>query len=600
MKKTKLFSALALASCVMLSGCEKKQQSGTPSLSVADLPHLVAGVEFDVSSFVTAQGGSGAVSITLDAASQANASLDSTSTKITALHSGEVKFTVHYEDLAVDCTVAVDSKEYLLFAEATKDPLTEYSSESYYYDAEADELVLDEGYYYSKDLYTEYYDEEYSGFVEYDEKVYSFDFIPAESELEEDVLNFKVTGEEPEELSDYCVEFPIPASSGVCKYVPAEEDTLNTTPTGYECISFSSKKTREAAAEVLFGVNPQVLTYYGISIVEAQVLPEEFVVEGETFVEYYCALFLRGPEAMFYKDGGEDIVTVSWGAYLELEESLLNAYIKGILPEEAPQGADASEFFDVVGPKLMGHNFTVSYTFGWYDAEFNPLEANPFYDPTNPAIGTMIDDYLNATGSIVSFVTENQTLVTNAVGESFAAKGLVNHDGDVYSYSWDAETSTCPAVLIAEETEIFKNEELAADPSTHSYLLGLSDVFVNSYENGVLEFSFGSALDVLHGLFVSSVPEAIKWAQVSTYLEFVNLAFDLGNMMYILEEEPFMAAQQVNVQYVEAMDAVILSVVIPEELENGTPVYYALSVMISDFGTTVIPAWAEPAYPAAA
>lgn len=108
MKKMKLLGALALASCVMLSGCNKKPEEPSnpdpdPAIVINNLPEKVyVGSSFDLSQFVSLTSLS-AFTFELDAASQDLVSVEGN--VISILGEGEIKFTVKAGELSKECSV---------------------------------------------------------------------------------------------------------------------------------------------------------------------------------------------------------------------------------------------------------------------------------------------------------------------------------------------------------------------------------------------------------------------------------------------------------------------------------------------------------------
>ena len=108
MKKMKLLGALALASCVMLSGCNKKPEEPSnpdpdPAIVINNLPEKVyVGSSFDLSQFVSLTSLS-AFTFELDSASQDLVSVEGN--VISILGEGEIKFTVKAGELSKECSV---------------------------------------------------------------------------------------------------------------------------------------------------------------------------------------------------------------------------------------------------------------------------------------------------------------------------------------------------------------------------------------------------------------------------------------------------------------------------------------------------------------
>ena len=165
MKKTKVVGALALTSCVLLSGCNLFKKK---ILEVSELPHLVAGEEFDLQSYVTAQGYKGSFSVALSDESKEFVKVDESGTKITAEHSGDIKFAVNYGKKSVDCEAVVDSKEYVEYAKVATDKQQNFELDIFGYDQETQKSYVDFVELYTKDYFlTVDYPESESGDTSY-------------------------------------------------------------------------------------------------------------------------------------------------------------------------------------------------------------------------------------------------------------------------------------------------------------------------------------------------------------------------------------------------------------------------------------------------
>lgn len=550
MKKTKVVGTLALASCVMLSGCNLFKKK---VLSVADLPHLVAGEQFDLQSYVTAQGYKGSFSVVPSEESKGFLTVDESGTKITASHSGDIKFTVNYGKLSAEVAAVVDSKEYVEYAKITKEKVYEFEITKF--DLSSGDPALGEN--FTKDYYL--YAEpssssvSYGGMTSIDGRVFSFSLAVGEDSVEVD--QFFISGGEPESMESICRAFPLTGENGKSKYIPAEGNYE-----AYEAISFTDEKLVEEATDYIFGYSKSLLANNGFAEKEIQMSYEEDTLEDGSKIGYYFLVLLceyKNDEGQT-EVGGIDYCAVSLGSdavwFPGLEEEF---------PSTKPASAAVAADFEYIQSVLAGENYTLSFGSGWeekvgtgewadYTSTINPFleekvrKAFGFYDEEEDTLGYYIADYLNANDSGSIFVRPDQTLSYHVVGGvGYDIGGLVEHDGDVYSYKPHATiASTYAATKVAQSAEI-SSPALAGSPYSLQFLNGFGDVFYNARmdlgEGGIAyEFAYNEAYDVFHALFCRAFPEVIaykSYSQCSSSEEFVLQCEDIGNMFALLDED---------------------------------------------------------------
>lgn len=111
MKKTNLLGALALASCVMLTGCKNKPEELPKEIEViiSGLPEVaIVGKEYDLDQYVTVKNSS--ESYTIEIASESASKATVTGHKFTALDEGEIKFTVKLGGKSAEGSVLAHSE----------------------------------------------------------------------------------------------------------------------------------------------------------------------------------------------------------------------------------------------------------------------------------------------------------------------------------------------------------------------------------------------------------------------------------------------------------------------------------------------------------
>ena len=601
MKKTKVVGALALTSCVLLSGCNLFKKK---ILEVSELPHLVAGEEFDLQSYVTAQGYKGSFSVALSDESKEFVKVDESGTKITAEHSGDIKFAVNYGKKSVDCEAVVDSKEYVEYAKVATDKQQNFELDIFGYDQETEKSYIDYVELYTKDYsLTVDYDETgtgsttYEGITEIGSKVISFSLAVDEEAGTIEVDDYFLKGDEPESLSSKCKVFPLLASKGKCKYVPAEGEYE-----AYEAISFTDEALVSEAAEYLFGLNEFMVSYYDMKLKEIEVVPEEVTYEGATWTEY--GVVLMGDmtiDGKKYEDTGIDYLYATIGDDAVWFEGLEEEFVESLPANGHASASDLEPLADV----LSNENYSIEISAGWVDYYTGPVEGNPFLDATTRAaaglgtsasIGNYIVDYLNAEDLVLAFVTPDQTLTYHQVpGVGADLKGLKEHDGSVYSYALNETSDGYDATLIQANAEI-SSEELAVEPQSYQHLMDFGDVFYNSRAEGSgivqLGFAYGAAVDQMYHLFVSSVPEVIHYKQYSssmTPLQYVQQMKDISNLVWFLEEDFLTASSAMIINSNNGTISLTFMYDTGMPLTVGAEQHYYLyqvSAVIYDIGTT--------------
>ena len=572
---------------------EKPQEGGEEEqpvekkLVVDELPHAVAGVEFDMSEFVHVQGGEGDFSLTLSEESAAFAQLDNSGKKVTASHSGEVGLTVSYSGLSEERTLSVDSKEFLAYVEVAKDDLKEYA---FYFEDGAE--------YYSEDLFA-YYDSDRQSFIgvaEIAQKIFSFKINVDEQTEAISLGDFLITGEEPEKMSDVCVAYPFAASLGSPKFVPAEKDVIDETAKDYECISISEKKTMNALIKDYFGYSPELMIANDFTPTEIQIVPEaEEQEDGSIEYEWYAFLMVNVPESYVAQDGDPEKYVDAFMDYFELNPGVgTNPFtsLKSQLPSEAPTGADASELFTAFKTAVSAHNFTVTYSANWYiqsGGQWYVYGSNPF---ASTASGSYIHDYLNFIGSVSAYVTPTQTYVKNGT----ASYGLVEKDGNVYAYSGEDNE----AGLIAENETIFGSSTFADVDCTYQFLNNVDKIFVNSYSEGTATFSLKAGESFMNSLMISSLPNYKSWKAATSYAEFMASCEDITQLYDVLGED--LQDLECEMYYDSTNGEFCLSFVWEDSVTSGGtkyPLAYSVDVTIGDIGTTEIPSSVVPVFPQA-
>ena len=556
MKKTKVVGALALTSCVLLSGCNLFKKK---VLSVADLPHLVAGEQFDLQSYVTAQGFKGSFSVVPSEESKDFLTVDESGTKITASHSGDIKFTVNYGKLSAEVAAVVDSKEYVEYAKVATDKQQNFELDIFGYDQATQKSYVDFVELYTKDYFltVDYPESEsgetsYVGTTEIGSKVISFSLAVDEETGNFEVDDYFLQGDEPESLSSKCKVFPLLASKGKCKYVPAEGEYE-----AYEAISFTDEALVSEAAEYLFGFDEFIVSYYDMKLKEIEVVPEEVTYQGETWTEYGIVVMgdmTIGGEK--YEDTGIDYLYATLGDDAVWFEGLEDEFVESL----PANGSATEEDLAVLAGVIEGENYTMVTSSMWIDYNYStgtptPLYTNPFLNSSLRAaaglgnmgsVGNYTVDYFNAFGTVATFVTPTQTLTYHEIctGEDeykYDVKGLVENGGNVYSYVPHETEDKYSASLIAPESEI---KDLDTVAQSYQHLMNFGEVYYNSREESggevALSFAYGAARNEMYNLYVSSVPELIQYKPYSgsmTPLQFVHQCDDLSNLIWLLSQD---------------------------------------------------------------
>lgn len=584
-----------LLSCVLLTGCligcngGEKTPAVEKSISIAEIPNFVVGESVDFKQFVTCEGGNESFYVTFeeDFASYTDASRQS----ISASHSGEVKFTVHFGDLTKEGTVNIVSQEYVDFAEATKDIGYKYTA----YMLDQNWQYLETYYNYAENFFIEWF--EGVGYVEIDGQVYQF----ALTEDEENPIEYQLTGYEPESLSEYSLPFMFNIEDIKCVYVPEEVVSGKTYP-AYESLVCDNQESVEKFVEGVFGYSLDLLAQYDYYPTRVEFETDYLIDDARNKNPVWDAyLFINyiNEETGEFEEGLFDLVIFDFS-----EESYAAPELAEYFAESKPAGKDISDLISIIDAALGEHNFTVTYSADWFAVnsrgQRTALGSNPFVYEGAEGLGSMINHYLNKIGSIKAYVTPTQTYVENE--DAAHSYGLVSKDG-VYIY----EGENHDAFKVSEASSIF-DEELRGEKANYAFMTTgesedsvLASAFVNSYSFSKNVYSFSFCAASAEGLFQSLFMEALPTPEVIDeeieddleYLAQYNNFYHTADL--ILNGGSIPLDRYLTVEGKATVDAngklteLSLSFVWEDESETGAEVDYIMSVTFSNFGITKIP-----------
>jgi hypothetical protein len=371
MKKSKILGALALASCVMLSGCNRKPEepSADPAIAVADLPasvNLGAGLNLD--QYVTLTSLS-EYSIELASASQDSASVSGH--VVTPLVEGEIKFTVKSGTLSKECTITAVSQDRSKIEAYFEDIGNEYLVAEYQYDEEEGDWAPSGAVIHTKQyVFNASMGAGFLRYAEDDTDTFYFELSYDESGT--------YTGVDEDSLE------LMSASYFDLYYNPELEIDFEETVAIYdvenscEAIVISGLDATFFAEEALFIPNGEL--YFeegddapGYPVERVELVLEEGVYEGEPYslVTAYPYVEYEGEWELFAACEfyvGEDAESFP----------LLDEYC---VPANKPEAIDYWSYFDgYTLDKLFpsdGFEFgscgSISLTYGWYNASMQPI-----------------------------------------------------------------------------------------------------------------------------------------------------------------------------------------------------------------------------------
>ena len=410
MKKSKILGALALASCVMLSGCNKKPEepSADPAIAVAELPasvNLGAGLNLD--QYVTL------TSLSEYSIELASASKDSASVSghvVTPLAEGEIKFTVKSGTLSQECTITAVSQDRSKIEAYFEDVGNEYLVAEYQYDEDEDDWVQSGAVVHTKQYV--FSASMGAGFLRYSEDDKDTFYF----EMAYDPETYEYTGVDEDSLKLY------PSAYLDLYYNPEISIDFDETVAIYdqenacEAIVISGENATYFAEETLFIPNGEL--YFeegddapGYPVERVELVYEEGVYEGQPYslVTAYPYVEYEGEWELFAACEfyvGEDAESFP----------LLDAYC---VPANKPEGVDYWEYFegftlDKLFPSdgfVYGSSGSISLTYGWVNAQWEPIDV-----PSTATTGNLFGYLRN--GSLDKVFNETSIWAVNYTRDS--------------------------------------------------------------------------------------------------------------------------------------------------------------------------------------
>lgn len=482
--KNKVIGLMALASCVMLSGCGKGSKD--IKIEIADFPtDLVAGSKIDLKNYIIVSGGEGGYSINFDDENFAKVTKES-ETEFILNQYGAVTFTVEYSGKTMEATISVGSELLNKFLKDTKDVGYAY----------ADLRFDDYGYVeswnnYGKDYLINYFysDETAGGYYRDNGSVYTFEINDKHG------LDFYVTGNEPygSEFDMFVAPLELPTTGYDVKTEEYKGET-------YEALRFeeNANKDVEKLFANFFLYDVDLMKKYGL-IPSAIEITEDYIPLGDglemPLYDIYGMIEVKDKSSEYY--GEEvmlDLVSISVDSDFFFNEDVENFIKSGKKPS-----SKYSLNVDEIAAAVNTHDFTVNYSSNWYEAAPNAagtelvrgdaVNANPFVEDPSKA-GTYIHDFMNAIGETKAYVTPDKTYFDVTHGPDY---GLVNHDNGESITAWEyqykedssaynATTDTGFGLFHEANTATFMNYQFLANEELDEIGTIYDEMFINSVD----------------------------------------------------------------------------------------------------------------------
>lgn len=434
--KNKVMGLLALASCVVLSGCGEQKKE--VKIEIAELPTtLVAGDSIDLKNYIVCSGGEGGYSINFDDENFAKVSKES-ETEFVLNEYGSVTFTVDYSGKSQQATISVGSVLLNNFLKETKDAGYEYATITYDEEGYADGWNN-----FGEKFYANYwfeqtgeYDYAPGGFLEAgDGKVYSFTL-----DLE-DNLEFSLTGNEPENISLYSWKLAFPQSGYEVKTEEYKGEK-------YELLCLKENENGDVAKlfEDFFWLDPALIAQYGYEIHSVEIMEDELQFEDGTKVPTYdlYAMAIDTDKSSEYY--GEEVPLAITSLTFDEEMFFKDSIEEYVKSGEIP-ASKYSLSVDKIKSAVEGHNYQIDYSYNWYDATVSDdgmnlirgdaLDENPFVDPAEmDEKGYYLNEFFNAFGGFSAYVKSDKVFVDVPNGTKY---GLIEQSDVAWDYAYKTD-----------------------------------------------------------------------------------------------------------------------------------------------------------------
>ncbi|MBQ0009138.1 MAG: hypothetical protein KBS97_02565 [Firmicutes bacterium] len=437
--KNRIMGILALASCVVLSGCGDKEEA---KIVISELPtNLVEGNQIDLKDYITVSGGTGGYSINFDDDSFAKITQES-ETLITLNEMGNVSFTVDYSGKTQEGTLVVGSKMLNDFVSNVENVGYDYHNLYFEYDDDMNEIGLHWENYGEKlyiDKYMDFESEEYDYIGGYakagDGIIYSFNEIHDGDEVD---FDFTLTGNEPLEMSEYSMQLNtiFPTSGYTVKKEVNEE-----TGESYSYLRLDENENGDVKRvfENFFGLNTKAIEQYGYEISGLEIVEDALVFDEELSLNVYVVYGMGNVE------GEEGLL---WDGFLSFDKDV---FIKGNIQkyvddEEIPESKYTLNI-DAIEEAVQKHNYQIDYTYNWYNATVSSdgtklirgdaLNRNPYVDPAEmEESGHYLYEFFNAFGGFSAYVQSDKIFVDVPNGTKY---GLIEQSNVAWDYAYKTD-----------------------------------------------------------------------------------------------------------------------------------------------------------------